>query len=542
MALQPTSPGALTRALANVAGPTPLPPARVESPSGAFGSETGVFSNMLGVLVALTLALWAATLLSGANLMLTDALDRVNEGRIRSALGATHADAWARVLAETSLLALLAAVVSGAFAMGMNRVAPWFLPFFGSDTPFDIALGRAGFLTTAVLAGATAVLSAIPAAVAAVRISRSAAVRRGPSRGDASAWGLVGQLAIATTLMSVTVGLTLQIRAFDGEWVGFENAGVSVDFLSLPEGESSERIASLLSGAGDARYAVTERLPVYGARFDSIAAGERAAAAAIEAVTPDFFEVVGAPLRQGTPARARGEAVISEDLAEELRLGAPVGTRLTLTGGEMVRVVGVVGAATWGSGDVRPTVYRGWEAEGVRSAVLLGRRTDGSTPEVGTRLERFAGSGIGLRPFDTLRGLLVRSRVLQEFRSRLAAFIGLLGLVVSVGGTYAHFLRWVRARETDTAIRAALGAQALNLGGGLIKSAMRLIGPGVIVGIAVGAVSMRVMFSSLGESGASGLALPVAGIVVASSSIAALVPSFRRTQRTSPLALLRGRP
>lgn len=536
-----SDPEVLVHALSNASTGDPLPPARVEDPAGAFGPETDLFADTLGVLVTLTMTLWFATLLSGANLMLTDVLERGGEVRIRSALGATHRDASARVLAETTLLACLAALLAGVIAFGMNQVAPWFLPFFGPDSPFDIALGRDGLVTTVVLSGLAAVVCAVPAGIVAMGLSRSAEVRRGPGRRDLSSWGLAGQLAIAAMLMSVTIGLTAQIRAFDGDWVGFSNGSASVDYLSLPEDESTQRVATLLSAPSGVRYAVTSRLPVYGARGDSVRADGDAAWAAIESVTPGYFEVVGSRLEQGVPARDSDEAVISADLARDLGLSSPLGARLVLVDSVEVRVVGLVGAATWGSGENRPTVYRGWSAEGVRSAVLLGSRAGGGTPEVATRLDVFAGSGISLRPFETLGGLLVRSRVLQVFRSRLATFIGLLGLIVCVGGTYAHFLRWVRVRESEIAIRTALGARALELGRELLSAAARLIAPGVALGIGFGWLFIRVMFSSFGGMEQAGSALGMAGTIVFVVAVGALIPPFLRTQRMSPLSLLRER-
>jgi hypothetical protein len=506
--------------------------------AAAFGGEAGFVGRVLSVLLGLAAAVWLTTLLTGANLIVSDTLARGREYRLRSALGARAAETWARLLTETALLAAGAAALAVGIAWALAAVAPWLLPLLGGATAIQVTVDR-GTLGVAALAGAvSAVLAALPGVAVALHLARSTDVDRGPGSSRFASAGLGVQVALASTLVVVTGLFITTVRSLDGEFVGFRNGETGVHFVSATSAGAGPTADALLATLGTT-VALTARLPVYGAAWDSVttASGE-ARTFALETVTPAFFDVVGTTLLAGEPARATTEAVVSLDLSRELGWGDGAVGRTLLVGDSLpLRISGIVEEATWGSGDVRPTVYRGWGDEPVGSAVLLVRGADAS---VASLLPRLRPLGIALRPFETLDGMLVRSRVIEVFLARLALAFGIVSLLVAAGAVHSHFLRWVRLRERDLSIRRALGAPFPRIGRFLVRGALTLVVPGALLGIGGGAVAARLLSTWLGPLPAlsASLVLVTVGTLAVATALALIGP-LRRARRIHPMTLLR---
>jgi hypothetical protein len=231
------------------------------------------------------------------------------------------------------------------------------------------------------------------------------------------------------------------------------------------------------------------------------------------------------------------EVVISRDLADRLGWGdGALGRTLLLADTLPLRITGVVEAATWGTGEVRPTVYRGFP-ETVSDAVLLAR---GNSAAPSVLLPALRPLSVALRPFETLDGLHVRSRVLQVFLARLALVFGGIALLVAIGAVHSHFLRWVRARERDMVIRRALGAPLPRLGRSILGRAFLHVLPGAVLGIVLGAVSARTLASLVGTPPELGVGQLTATVgVLGVATLLALVGPIHRAGRIQPMALLR---
>jgi ABC-type antimicrobial peptide transport system permease subunit len=201
----------------------------------------------------------------------------------------------------------------------------------------------------------------------------------------------------------------------------------------------------------------------------------------------------------------------------------------------------VVESATWGSGATRPTVYRGWGDRPVSNAVLLVGSSDRTAVGVGGLLGTLRPLGVALDPFETLDGLLIRSRVLEVFLMRLATGFGLLALLVAVGAIHAHFVRWVRTRARDMAIRLALGAPFPAIGRGLVLTALMTVVPGLVLGSLLGSAASRAIGQVLGPMPAISIVLlaMVSGTVLMLTGLALTGPLIG-ARRVEPLSLLRG--
>jgi hypothetical protein len=262
---------------------------------------------------------------------------------------------------------------------------------------------------------------------------------------------------------------------------------------------------------------------------------------AMESVTPSFYETIGTRLLAGVAAERPDQGVVSEDLAVRIAgsADAAIGATLLVADTLALLVSGVVEEATWGSGSVRPTVYRGWGNEPVSRAVLLTSASPAAAAVAGlpAALEPL---GLAVEPFGTLDGLLVRSRILGVFLSRLALAFGALCFGVALASIHAHFLRWVRVRRRSLAIRSALGAADTDIGGHVIHSALRVVLPAVALGCAGGWAASRVLGAILAGTPAASPALlaSISAGLVAAALVALAVP-LMHARATDPGALLR---
>ncbi|MEQ8330293.1 MAG: ABC transporter permease [Longimicrobiales bacterium] len=514
-----------------------------EAPSGGY---TGVVARTMTVLLGLAGLAWITTLLSGVNLQLTDALGRRGELRLRRALGAGAREVILRTMAETAWLSLLAAGVAVAAVAVMIQAAPWFLPMIGATSSVEVVFGRQALLAALGAAAVGTVVCALPAALLALAMSRETRLERGPGSSRFAAVGLGVQLGLAGTVLTLTGILLGTVRTLDGSFVGFRHGATAVHLVVAPERDdvgADELIRGIRGADPAASAALSARLPVYGWRPDSVtfADGSKAEVAA-ERVTPGFFEVIGSRLVAGAAAVGDRDAVVSADLAARLAAtpADALGRTLVMSDTVELQVVGVVEEATWGSGRIRPTVYQGWGTHPVRAAQLLVRRGT-EAPPLGGLLGALRPMGVALQPFATLDALLVRSRVLEAFMSRLATVFAVLCLAVALGGVHAHFVRWVRARRRTLAIHAALGAQTTRLGRGIALAGLRIVVPGALFGCFLGGLISRVAPSFVvGLAPARASLLVGTLLVLVATGLLAMLGPVLRAGRTDPLELFRG--
>jgi hypothetical protein len=520
--------------------------ARAES--APWGGETGIVGRSLLVLLGLALVAWIGTVVSGMNLLLADTLGRRSELRLRSALGSRPGDLVLRTFAETFWLAASSAAVALLLTWIMVEAAPWFLPMLGGpDYPnaVEVEVGTPAFGAILAMAAAVSLAAATPAAIAGLALARTASVERGP-RGDRFASvGLGAQVALAGVLLVVAGLFVGSIRSLDGDFVGFRHGTTRVDYLTRVDTARAlmaSRIIDAVRPNGSRRVAVSRRLPVYGAARDSVGLPDGTREhVVVEMVTPSFYETVGTRLMAGDPADRPDQGVVSADLAVRIA-GSPnaaIGATLLVADTMAVTITGVVEEATWGSGSVRPTVYRGWGEEAVSRAVLLTASSpDGAS--VRGLLATLQPLGLAVESFGTLDGLLVRTRILSVFLSRLALAFGLLCLGVALASVHAFFLRWVRVRRRSLAIRSALGARNTTIGGHVIRSALRVVIPAIALGLAGGWAASRLLAAVLEGTPPAGpalLAVIAAGLLAA--ALGALAVPLVQAGAADPAALLR---
>jgi putative ABC transport system permease protein len=278
-------------------------------------------------------------------------------------------------------------------------------------------------------------------------------------------------------------------------------------------------------------------------------------------VTPDYFDVLGIPLREGRALgaadRAGGEAVavVNQTFARRfLREHGALGRSLKLggDGGTTVRVVGVVG-------DVRsfigfpapPTVFitaaqtppdftRIFSSWFPIHVVL---RAAGDPALLGPALTRAIRETDPLVPIGQVQPMaeiLAQSVAFQRFLLLLMGGFAGLAVVLAAVGVYGLMANRVVERRNEFGIRMSLGAapgQVLSL---VLSRGLRLTLLGIGLGLLGAGGLTRLLASRL--YGVRPLDLPTFGAValgVALVSLAACYIPARRATETDPMVTLR---
>ena len=238
-------------------------------------------------------------------------------------------------------------------------------------------------------------------------------------------------------------------------------------------------------------------------------------------ITPGWFEAYGMPIRAGRPNEERDAAgaqavmVVNEAFVQRFSPGRnPVGRTLEMTfdfpGGEFTfdprTVVGIVGNAVHESirGPVRPIVYLPMAQEPLQSSFVAGAfiavRSEAASPE---RLSRSVAAALAsVDPdvrvsFLTGAGMVDFALARDRLGARLAAFAGLLALLLTalgLGGVTAYQVTRLRP---ELAVRLALGSTRGRLVGLVLSRLLRRVVGGVAIGLGFGLWTSRIAESML---------------------------------------------
>jgi putative ABC transport system permease protein len=217
-------------------------------------------------------------------------------------------------------------------------------------------------------------------------------------------------------------------------------------------------------------------------------------------VSPDYFQAMGIPLRQGRffsdqdTEHAPGAVIISESLAREI---APdddaVGKRIDVGFGaaEWRKIVGVVGD-TKQDGLIRDAfaiyqpylqVARLWQMSSLNFVV----QTGGSPASTGSDL-RAALQDVDkdLTVYDVRSlGQIVSERVSDpRFYASLLSAFSLIAAMLAAAGIYGLTSYSVTQRTHEIGIRVALGAGQRNIVGMIIRKGLVNAALGIIIGLA----------------------------------------------------------
>lgn len=517
---------------------------------------------------------------------------RERELSIRQAIGASRARLARYLLSEAIVLACAGGALASVVVANIPSLVSW---LNGEPIPvqFQTAL-RMDASIIAICFGLCLVTSLVFGWLPALRFSRPVIISS--LKDDAGGGGFrVGRVHRVTAALQVAIAVPLlvmsgqsldRVRATAAGRLGFEfdrlyAAPLNLNGLTVENAHFQiRRLSDMLAQArGVASVTVADGLPLdFRYRMTSVSfqadanTAPRAFSVHVTRVGDDYLGVLGIPLVRGRAFTADDRlgaepvTIISKPLADRLAPdGAVLGRRLTFGADEKTRPTLTIVGVT----DDFPTSQMSTEREqlllplaqhpGVRfdsvaggedddsgpAVLLIARSQAGEPPQtVTTALENMARElDPDFKPAAIVTGASLQEKSMNDFltQSTVAGAAGGVILLLAALGIYGVVGLMVATRTREIAVRAALGASRRRVISMVMFDVVKLVTPGVAVGMVLTVVLNRINAENMGVSlsGLEPLAY-VAGAAVAVlvAILASLVPA-RRAASVEPMIAMR---
>jgi predicted permease len=549
----------------------------------------GDVGNVLWVLMGSIVLVLLVACANVANLLLVRVEGRRQELAIRSALGAGWGRITLELLCESVILGFAGTLVGVVLAYAALRtlvaIAPTGLPRIheiGIDVPVMLfALGLALF--TSLLIGFIPVLKYAGASVNSGLREGGRALSQSRERHRARKTLVVVQVALALVLLICSGLMIRTFRALMQVSPGFvapdevQTFRFSIPDTQIPDSEpervirTDEEILNKLAGIGGvSAVSFSTAVPLDGRDSNDVlyaqdhvyGEGELPPIRRFKFISPGFFATLGTRLIAGRDLtwtdtyQKRPVAIISENFARQYWHGAngAVGKRIRVASTDDWReIVGVV-QDMHDDGVSQPapsSVY--WPImmdhfEGQKQMLrrniaftLRSSRAGSRTfmKEVQDRVWSVH-SDVPLADISTLGEFYRKSMARTSFTLVMLCVAGSMALLLGIVGIYGVISYSISQRTREIGIRMALGAQRNTLTALFVRQGLWLTGIGVVCGLVVAFVVMRLMSSLLfNVSPVDPITyVAITIVVMATAYLACYLPS-RRAATVDPVNALR---
>jgi putative ABC transport system permease protein len=558
-------------------------------------SVSGQLRNPLLVLLSAVGAVLLIACANVANLFLARTSARQREFAVRAALGASRGQLIRQTLMESLPLALLGGAAGlGLAAWGLDALLA-LLPQDAVPAEAQIRINGPVMLFSLVLTLGTMLLFALFPALEGSRAAVAPALQEG-SRGTASLGTnrvrsclIVAEVSLSLVLL---VGAGLLIRSLSrihSVDLGFNRDNLLVVPVQLSEHRygSSESATAFFENAVErirslpavASVAATTGAPLANVNGMPLAVEGRTYTDISQLdglifalVTRDYFPAQGLALKQGrlfddndragtAPVIILNEAAVKKYLPD----GNPLGKRVMLGAPEHLitpgmlpagfdkfqwaTVVGVVHSARYfGQQNDAPAaayipVRQSWDYPQMRRFMLLLVRTKTPPLDVLPSLREVVKSLDPDLPLGRVATAdMLATELLQgtRFNTVLLGLFAGVALALAAVGIYGVVSWNVTQRTREIGIRQALGANRATVLRLVISQSMRVVGLGLLIGLAGSLAVARLVRSQLFEISAFDPVtfLAVVGLLAAAALLACWLPA-RRATRVDPVVALR---
>lgn len=531
------------------------------------GSRKTMLVFLCGVILV-----WLICTANVANLTLARSLAREGQVALRLALGGSRAQLARYTFMESLAVALLAGLLGG-------LTAPWVLWLLETAAPpFPqvnmVSLDARSFLFLLSLTAASAFASGGLAAARGWRTKASMALQQSrypttPRTGRLTAALVASQFSLATAL-SVGAGLMaitfVELNRVD---LGFEPQGVLSFRIALrPEllrdlmrsRDLIGRFVASLERLPEVSSAAVGSIPFTGSPSDLARAETgHGLRTHVNAVSPDYFRVLGVSLLRGRPFSGADRedalpvAVVSESLSRRLWPGEEeaLGKRILLEGLEpdlWREVVGVAADLRRGGPQAEPALdlyLPQPQSERLLQAGILVKTSltapEKLLPTVQSSLAALDPEAPVTRP-ASLGRLLKESSRDKRFMTFLMLCLSSLALALAGLGLYGVIAAEVTSQTREIGVRMALGASRNQILKLFLLRGCRTVLIGLPAGLGAAWALSKVLASFLFrvKSTDPAIFLAVSALITAVALLACLIPG-RRAALLSPLDALRER-
>src|ERR1044071_7999146 len=474
-----------------------------------------------------------------ANLLLARAMARRNEMAIRTALGASRARLIGLMLTEGLILSFTGAAAGMAVAYFIIKGFVAMIPAaLLNNMPYlkHMSIDARVLLFACALAIITGVVFALAPAFQATSTDVQAALKDGSRSSQSSSWRrfasalVVGEVALAMVLLAGSGLLVKSLYRLLNVNPGFDQhnllgMGVGLAEARFPKGpDQLQAVQTLLdrlrTPPGVKSVGTSSVLPVSnGGNTSNLrivgvpSASPQGREANSRSVNRTYFQTLGAELVQGSwfteadNATGPQRVIVNKTLADQFMPGLdPLKQQIWFTYSDEDKprqVIGVVRDVKEGPLDIpaRPAIYTPMEANARLFFGLLvrtERRPDAVIAEVQNAIRQFD-PDVVMFSVQTMEDRIQRSPAafLHRYPAVLAGMFAAIALLLGTIGLYGLVAYSVSQRTQEIGIRMALGAQRGNVLQMVLAQGVRLIVPGMAIGIAAAMLASYLMRSML---------------------------------------------
>jgi len=512
-----------------------------------------------------------------ASLFLGRLAARHKEIAVRQSLGATRGDIVRQFVAES----LLFSAVAGGLGV---LLALWALSAiqtgFASLLPTPTTTLDLDWPALAFTAGVTLISGLLVGVVPALQASKSNLVEvlkdgsRGSSSGSSGNFRsglIVAEVALSVVLLVGSGLLLMSFLKLQRTPPGFEAKGVAGAFVGIPAGRYKTKaeqaryftsvIEQLRAHPHVKAAAAALNLPVTGFGSQSpYSIGGRAILplpqrplAGFQVVSDDYFSLMGIRFREGRPFHASdlenapGVCIVNETFAQHLFPGESALGKIVLRGKDAAvknEIVGVIADVKSGglNAPVPDEIYYSMNQLG-RPGMTVIVRTESDANAMQAVLRRAVAAVDKDQPisfFQTLESAIAQSLGAQRVVATLTAIFAGVALVLAAVGLYSVLAYGVTQRTAEIGIRMALGSPRGAVVSLILRSGLRLVAFGLIVGLAAAAGVAKLIASLLFNVAPLDPLVygTVAFLFAGIAALACLLPALRAS-RIDPLIALR---
>jgi putative ABC transport system permease protein len=548
------------------------------------GPELRLTSLLFLAVVGFVLLMCCANV---ANLLLARASRRARELAVRSALGAGRRRIVAQILTESLVLAALGGLVGLAVGAAILRAAPAVMPAGILPSAVTLVFDARVVLFCGATAGLVGILFGLAPAWQASGTSLvqvASAESRTATRGGGRLRSLLvtGEIAAAVLLLCGAGLLLRTLVTLDSVDAGYRaesvltirvNLGYGLPTSQFPDADALRRFfdaveREVAAVPGVRSVGWSSGLPLEGSAFGWFGfdiVGQEAANPAdrpladYQIVTPGYLETIDVPVVAGRGFTAQDSAtsvpvcLVSEGLVRRYLKGAnPVGMRIAIRpvqlgpAAPIVReIVGIVRQVKSAPTDVEatPQVYVPM-AQNPWSFVALvvrpaGGRADALASAIRAAVAR-VNPGVPTTLVRTLDDVAREATTRPRFRAVLVMTFAALALVLAMVGVFGVIACSVQQRTREFGVRIALGATSRSVLGLVLGSAARVIGAGVVVGLALAVAFAQAISTFLfGVQPRDPLTFVAVPIVLVLTALAACAAPALRAARVDPVVAFR---